>query len=51
MQVGDIVTVLPPFAVDFPGEYEVTHVDEGNALVLLNGVESAFDFKYVEKKE
>lgn len=51
MQVGDTVTILPPFGVDFPGEYEVTHVDEEGTFVRLVGVESVFDFKYVEKKE
>lgn len=50
MQVGDMVTILPPFDVDFPGGYEVIHVDEENTFVILNGVESAFDFKYVEKE-
>lgn len=51
MRIGDMVKVLPPFSVSFPGLYEVLYVDEEHTFVLLDGIESAFDFIYVEKKE
>ena len=51
MYIGATVEILPPFDDSFPGEYVVLEVNIENAYVLLEGVESAFDFKYVKVKE
>ena len=51
MEAGQIVKVLPPFAEAFPGAYEVykvTVADDGQAVVYLSGIESAFSPDYLE---
>ena len=50
MYIGAIVEVLPPFDDSFPGEYVVLEVNTENTCVMLEGVDSAFDFKYVKVK-
>ena len=51
MEIGTVVTVLPPFDVMFPGEHTVVEVNETDTWVMLEGIESAFDFRYIEEKE
>ena len=49
--VGDKVRVLPPFEVAFPDVYTVAAVDaesEGGPVFFLEGVDSAFDTRYLE---
>ena len=49
MNPGDQVIILAPFADFFPGTYTVQSVDEANTYAQLVGVESAFDFRYIQK--
>ena len=51
MYLGATVEVLSPFGDSLPGEYIVSEVSAENTYVMLEGVESAFDFKYVKVKE
>lgn len=51
MEVGTVVTVLPPFSESFPAEYSVVEVNEEGNWVMLDGIESAFDFRYIKVKE
>jgi hypothetical protein len=46
--VGARVRILEPFAFAFPDEYVIATVDEANTCVTLEGVESAFDFQFLE---
>lgn len=51
MEVGDFVTVKTPFDVAFPGIYVIDRVEvveDGNTVYYLNGIEGAFDIKYLE---
>ena len=47
--VGDTVTILPPFTPFFPGTYTVASVDVPGNSVQLEGVDSAFDFSYIQE--
>ena len=51
MYTGATVEILPPFGDSFPGEYVILYVNTENTYVVLEGVESAFDFHYVKVKE
>ena len=51
MYIGAIVEVLPPFDTSFPGDHVVSEVNPLDNYVLLEGIESAFDFRYVKVKE
>jgi hypothetical protein len=51
MNPGDRVIVLPPFAEAFPGVNAVASVgtaDDGQTVVYLEGIESAFAPIYLE---
>ena len=50
-EVGQTVRVLPPFAEAFPDHYvvaSVTTAADGQAIVLLAGIEPAFSPDYLE---
>ena len=52
MQVGSTVRVLAPFNDAFPDVYTVSAINadiEGGPVYMLDGVESAFDIKYLEE--
>ena len=51
MEVGAKVRVLSPFNDAFPNEYEIEDVDafvDGGPVYYLNGIEGAFDAKFLE---
>jgi hypothetical protein len=51
MNPGDRVIVLPPFADAFPGIHTVASVgtaDDGQTVVYMEGIESAFAPAYLE---
>ena len=51
MEVGTRVLVKEPFTQAFPDEYVISVIDdtiEGGPVYFLDGVESAFDAKYLE---
>lgn len=50
MTPGAVVRVLAPFDEAFPGTYSVEwrEIIDGQDVVHLEGVESAFDPKYLE---
>lgn len=51
MQVGDVVTVNAPFDTAFPDVYTVERIEEvgdGSVVYFLEGIEGAFDIKYLE---
>jgi hypothetical protein len=51
MNPDDRVIVLPPFADAFPGVHTVSTVstaDDGQTVVYLEGIESAFAPMYLE---
>ena len=51
MQVGSTVRVLAPFNDAFPNDYEIVAVDtfvDGGPVYYLNGIEGAFDAKFLE---
>jgi hypothetical protein len=51
MNPGDRVVILPPFAEIFPGAHTVSYVgtaDDGQTVVYLEGIESAFAPTYLE---
>lgn len=51
LTVGTSVRVLPPFAEAFPETYtvaEVKVVEDGQTVVFLEGIDSAFSPDYLE---
>jgi hypothetical protein len=50
MNPGDKVKVLNPFVMAFPGTYVIESCEEieGGTAVHLEGIESAFDPRYLE---
>lgn len=51
MEVGTTVRVKEPFTEAFPDDYVISVIDdtiEGGPVYFLDGVESAFDAKYLE---
>lgn len=51
MEVGLKVRVLTPFDVAFPDEYIIVSADslvEGGPVYYLNGIDGAFDAKFLE---
>jgi hypothetical protein len=51
MNPGDLVVVLTPFADAFPGVHTVASVgtaDDGQTVIYLEGIESAFAPMYLE---
>jgi len=49
MQIGQKVKIKEPFNIEFDLEYTIKEVDENNTFVLLEELESAFDFKYIQE--
>lgn len=53
MEVGAQVRVLSPFNDAFPNDYEIVAVDtfvDGGPVYYLNGIEGAFDAKFLVRK-
>lgn len=51
MKEGMLVRVLPPFDEAYPNIYPVVQVgvaEDGQQVVYLEGIESAFDSSYLE---
>ena len=48
LAVGSTVRVLDPFAPFFPGTYTVSQVDDPNTTAYLDGIDSAFDYRFLE---
>lgn len=51
MKEGMLVRVLPPFDEAYPGTYQVVQVgaaEDGQVVVYLEGIESAFAPSYLE---
>jgi len=49
MQIGQKITIKEPFNIEFDLEYTIKEIDEINTYVLLEELDSAFDFKYVQE--
>lgn len=47
--IQDKVRIKPPFAEAFPSEYTIKEVFIEETYVILEEIESAFDFTYIEK--
>ena len=48
--IGQKIKILEPFNLDeqFQGEFTIKEINETDTFVLLEEVEFAFDFKYIE---
>ena len=51
MEIGSKVRVKAPFDESFPDQYtveQITQADDGNTIVYLAGIESAFSTDHLE---
>jgi hypothetical protein len=48
MQIGQTIKIREPFDFAFPNEYVVIEINETDTWVKVEGIESAFDFRFVE---
>ena len=49
MQIGQQIKIKEPFNTEFDLEYTIKEIDEINTYILLEELDSAFDFKYVQE--
>lgn len=45
--VGSLVRILPPFAIAYPGVYEVSGINDANGAFVVDGI-GDFDPKFLE---